>query len=115
MSIAPAPSYEDNARALLDARMDTIRALAATRQKCADKRAELAVADREDAAAFAAAVRAGWSAEELKKVGFDDPGRRLPGRPPRARPSSTRPASAPTAEAEPAEPGERERAGGPDT
>jgi hypothetical protein len=69
------------AQRLLNDRVDAVRALAKTRQQRNDARAQLDEAERADAAAFSAAQRAGWTSEELRKVGFDDPQRRGPGRP----------------------------------
>lgn len=66
---------------LLDDRVDAIRTLAAARQARNDARAQLDEQERADAAAFAAARRAGWTPEELRKVGFDEPDRKTPGRP----------------------------------
>lgn len=78
-------NIEDAARALLENRIEAVRALAHARQGRIDKRGELDVAERAEAAAFAAAQRAGWSATELKKVGLDQPSRQAPGRPRRSR------------------------------
>lgn len=86
---------ESAAAALLENRIASVRVLARTRQVCVDKRAELAAAEREDAAAFAAAQRAGWTVEELKRVGLDQPARRGPGRPRRVRVPPIPPARAP--------------------
>lgn len=71
-----------------EGRIDAIRGLAEVRQSSADvaeavarrlaevKRetdAQLADAERADARAYAAARAAGWSIDELRKVGFDEP------------------------------------------
>ncbi len=73
------------AQRLLNERVDAIRSLAKARQERNDARAQLDDAERADAAAYTAAQRAGWSAEDLRKVGFDEPERKLPGRPRRSR------------------------------
>ena len=83
-------AVESAARALLDDRIEAVRALAIARQAVAEKRGELDAVERADAAAYAAAQRAGWSTEELRKVGLDEPARKAPGRPRRA-PRSPRP------------------------
>lgn len=83
---------ETAARALLEARMDSVRHLAATQQQRREQQAALETAEREDADAYAQATRNGWSDDELKKLGFEAPGRAT-ARPRRAR--SRRPASAP--------------------
>jgi hypothetical protein len=87
-------SVEEAARALLENRIDAVRVLAHARQNRIDKRAELDIAEREEAAAFAAAQRAGWSVDELKRVGLDQPARKAPGRPRRSRTSRATAASA---------------------
>jgi hypothetical protein len=76
---------ETAARALLDSRIQAVRELAITRQTRNDKREQLAAAERADTAAYTAALRAGWTTEELRKVGLDEPERRGPGRPRRSR------------------------------
>lgn len=73
------------ARQLLDAKVAAIRLLAKARQKVAHRQAALAEAEREDASCYSAATCAGWTAEELRKVGLPRPTRRPPGRPPAAR------------------------------
>jgi hypothetical protein len=67
------------AEELLSARVDTVRRLAA-----ASKAEEEAVQVR--AAAWAAALRAGWSEAELSRMKFSAPVRRGPGRPRRVKP-----------------------------
>ena len=44
---------------------------------------QLTEAERAAARAYADAERAGWTAEDLKRIGLDAPTRRLPGRPTR--------------------------------
>jgi hypothetical protein len=66
------------AQRLLNDRVDAVRTLAKARQQRIDARAhiddaERADAERADATAYAAAQRAGWSTDELRKVGFDEP------------------------------------------
>lgn len=78
----------DRARAAQDARVEAVRSLAIVRQALVDERTAAAervaelerqnadaigAAEREDAKAFASAVKAGWSEEELKKIGFPEP------------------------------------------
>lgn len=63
---------ENAARALLDARIDSIRNLVIARQKHLDLQAETAEADRAHQRAYQAAQRDGWSADELKKLGLAD-------------------------------------------
>ncbi len=73
------------AQRLLNDRVDAVRTLAKARQQRIDARAQLDEAERADAIAYAAAQRAGWSTDELRKVGFEEPGRKAPGRPRRVR------------------------------
>ena len=102
-------TVEDAARALLDHRIAAVRDLAITRQARNDKRAELEDAERADAAAYAAAQRVGWTTDELRKVGLDEPDRKAPGRPRRTR-ANARPVAAPA----PADNGDADGNGGND-
>lgn len=76
------------ARALQDDRLNAIRAVAIARQKVADVRettaAELAEvqariaqrvgdAERDDVRAYTAALSAGWTPDELRRIGFAEP------------------------------------------
>ncbi len=72
---------ERAARALLDSRIDAVRELAVARQRTTDLQEALASGQRADDEAYAAALRAGWTREELKKLGFNGP----TGKPARAR------------------------------
>lgn len=78
-----ADDIETAARALLDTRVATVRELVTARQAAIDARAALTEAERVEAAAYAAAERAGWSGDELHKLGLSGPARRRPGRPSR--------------------------------
>jgi len=85
MSSTPtADELEATARALLNDRISAIRTLAHTRQALEKARAALNAAEKADADAYAAARRAGWSADELRKFGFGVVTRRRLGRPRRA-------------------------------
>jgi hypothetical protein len=99
-TVVDATETERAARALLDSRIDAVRELAVARQQTSDLQEALAAGQRADSDAYAAALRAGWSAEELKKLGFT-PARP---KPTRTRSSRTRPpaqsATEPKAEAE---------------
>ena len=76
------------AKALQDSRLDAIRAVVQARQSLADVReatarelAELQAriaqrvgdAEREDVRAYNAALSAGWTSEELRRIGFGEP------------------------------------------
>ena len=94
MAAAPdADGFEARARTLLDARMTAVRTAAATHAAMSEARDALTTAERAHADAYAAAQRAGWSTEELRKVGLDAPTRRRPGRPRRSTPPATAPAN----------------------
>ena len=71
-----------------EARIESIRDLARARQSLADVKADAAqkladlerenaerigAAEREDVRLYSAATKAGWSADELRKIGFDEP------------------------------------------
>ena len=71
-----------------EARIESIRELARGRQALADVRSDAArrvadlerenaerigAAEREDVRLFGVATKAGWSADELRKIGFDEP------------------------------------------
>lgn len=93
--MAKTPSVEDalaRAQQAQRARMDAIRTVAEARQSVADVREstnrELAdfqrkiaervsAAEREDVKAFNAALAAGWTAEELRKIGFAEPEKKV--------------------------------------
>lgn len=87
--MAAAPSvdgFEARARTLLDTRMDAVRKGARTQGALAEAREALLAAERAHADAYAAAEKAGWTTDELRKVGLDTPTRRRPGRPRRSTP-----------------------------
>ena len=87
-------SAEHAARRLLDARRDekivSVRELALARQAKVDAAAAADAADRADAAAWATALKHGWTEADLREVGFDAPTRRTPGRPRRMSPGRKR-------------------------
>ncbi|MEJ5913784.1 hypothetical protein [Pseudokineococcus sp. 1T1Z-3] len=66
-------AIESGLRALVDARMDAGRSLATAAAERDAARETLANADAKYAAEHAAALTAGWTAAELKKVGLDEP------------------------------------------
>lgn len=85
------PSVDEavqRARQAQDSRIESIRALAEARQHVQDVRTDTearvaaiqaeaqqqrSAADSADSAAFTAAVSAGWSIEELRKIGYTNP------------------------------------------
>jgi hypothetical protein len=61
----------NQAKALLDSRIESVTDLVKTRQRIADLRELLAEAEREDKRAYVRATKDGWSPEELKKLGLE--------------------------------------------
>ncbi|SCC29703.1 hypothetical protein GA0061083_0015 [Pseudarthrobacter enclensis] len=61
----------NQARALLDSRIESVTALARSRQRITELRDQLVAAERDDKRAYIQATRDGWSAEELKKLGLE--------------------------------------------
>ena len=64
----------DAARALVDPRFDSIRALATSQTDVRRLEADLAAAREVNASSFAGALAAGWSEQDLKGIGFTVPG-----------------------------------------
>lgn len=101
--MAKEPSIEEaveRARRAQEDRISAIRLVGEARQNLADVREEtarelaelqaqiakrIADAEREDVKAFNAAMTAGWSVEELRKIGYAEPDKKV-----RARRRSTR-------------------------
>lgn len=101
--MAKEPSIEEaveRARRAQEDRISAIRLVGEARQNIADVREEtarelaelqaqianrIADAEREDVKAFNAAMTAGWSVEELRKIGYAEPDKKV-----RARRRSTR-------------------------
>lgn len=63
---------QEQARALLNTRIESVTALVKARQRVADLQAQLAEAEKEDKRAYVRATKDGWSAEELKKLGLEN-------------------------------------------
>lgn len=78
----------ERARRLHDDRLTAVRSVPEARQSLNDVRDEtaheladlqariaerIAAAEREDVRAYSAALSAGWSADELRKIGFSEP------------------------------------------
>ncbi|MEJ5869366.1 hypothetical protein WDV85_16670 [Pseudokineococcus sp. 5B2Z-1] len=98
MTTTDPDTIESGLRALVDARMDAGRSLARAAAERDSIREALAAADAKYAGEHAAALSAGWTAEELKKVGLTAPTTTAPRRTRRRRAASTsdQPAGAPT-------------------
>lgn len=67
---------EQEAQRILNGRMDVIRELAKSRHAVTEAQQALAAAENEDARRYQAALTAGWTPEELKKVGFTEPAKK---------------------------------------
>lgn len=63
---------QNQARALLDSRIESVTELVKARQRVADLKEQLAEAEREDKRAYVRATKDGWSADELKKLGLEN-------------------------------------------
>ncbi|MDJ0358505.1 hypothetical protein [Paenarthrobacter sp. PH39-S1] len=61
----------NQARALLDSRIESVTALVKTRQRITDLKEQLAEAERDDKRAYVRATKDGWSPDELKKLGLE--------------------------------------------
>lgn len=62
---------QNQARALLDSRIESVTSLVKARQRVTDLKEQLADAEREDKRAYVRATKDGWSADELKKLGLE--------------------------------------------
>lgn len=92
MTRIPSPDeVVERARRANDERIESVRALAHSRQAVADAAAEgservaavqrevaesIAAAEARDVAAFDAALSAGWTAPELRKLGLNEPAKK---------------------------------------
>lgn len=72
-STLDAHTTESKARELLDNRINSVRTLVTARQAVADLREQISDAEAEDVKAYRAALADGWSADELRKLGLDEP------------------------------------------
>lgn len=93
---------EAKARELLDNRISSVRKLVASRQALTDLREQIAAAEDDDLKAYRDALSDGWSADELRRLGLDEPDKK---RRTRRRPQTQRQSSpsdaAPYAEGDP--------------
>ena len=68
-----AGALEERARKLLDSRIVSVRTLVSARQVVTELQAKLTDAEQEDARLYAAALRHGWTADELRQLGLPEP------------------------------------------
>nr|WP_176704700.1 hypothetical protein [Arthrobacter sp.]AXV46322.1 hypothetical protein pA40H1_p35 [Arthrobacter sp.] len=64
-------STQQQARELLNSRIDSVTDLVKARQHVTDLETKLIEAKKENKKAYVRATKDGWSAEELKKLGLD--------------------------------------------
>lgn len=62
---------KNQARKLLDSRIESVTDLVIARKRVDELREQLAEAEREDKKAYVRATKDGWSEDELKKLGLD--------------------------------------------
>ncbi|WDF35159.1 hypothetical protein PTW37_17330 (plasmid) [Arthrobacter agilis] len=65
---------KDQARKLLDFRIESVTDLVIARKRVDELREQLADAEREDKKAYVRATKDGWSEDELKKLGLETGG-----------------------------------------
>lgn len=63
---------QEQARRILDSRIESVTRLVTTRQRIADLKQQLADAERDDKKAYVKALKDGWSEEELRKLGLEN-------------------------------------------
>ncbi|MBG6181859.1 hypothetical protein [Arthrobacter sp. CAN_A1] len=63
---------QQQARALLNSRIESVTALVKARQRVTDLKEQLVEAEREDKRAYIRATKDGWAADELKKLGLEN-------------------------------------------
>ncbi|MDJ0459833.1 hypothetical protein PUN71_021730 [Arthrobacter sp. NQ7] len=72
-----AEKIENELQQRLSNRMDSVRLLVKSRQNVAEAREALAAAEDEDARRYQAALTAGWTADELRSAGLNEPEKKL--------------------------------------
>lgn len=62
---------KEQARQLLDSRIDSVTELVKARQRVSELETQLTEAKKKDKRAYVRATKDGWSVDELKKLGLD--------------------------------------------
>lgn len=62
---------QDQARQILNSRIESVTTLVKARQRVADLKNQLAEAEKDDKKAYVRATKDGWSSDELKKLGLE--------------------------------------------
>lgn len=68
-----AQTTEQRARELLDSRISSVRELVKARQHVHEVREQISEAEMADVKAYRAALADGWTPDELRKLGLDEP------------------------------------------
>lgn len=63
---------QDQARKLLDSKIESVTALVKARQRVADLREQLLQAEKEDKRAYVRATKDGWTTDQLKTLGLEN-------------------------------------------
>ncbi|WP_026552493.1 hypothetical protein [Arthrobacter sp. H20] len=71
MATVDLETTKDQARKLLDSRIESVTELVLARKHVDELREQLAAAEREDKKAYVRATKDGWSEDELKKLGLE--------------------------------------------
>lgn len=78
---------QEQARKLLNSKVESVTALVRARQRVTDLKKQLADAERHDKKAYVRATKDGWSTDELRKLGLENgtaTKRRNTGQPPKS-------------------------------
>ncbi|MBG6191686.1 hypothetical protein IWX64_002653 [Arthrobacter sp. CAN_A212] len=63
---------QDQARKLLDSKIESVTALVKARQRVSDLREHLAQAEKDDKRAYVRATKDGWTTDQLKTLGLEN-------------------------------------------
>lgn len=63
---------QDQARKLLDSKIESVTALVKARQRVADLKEQLAEAEKDDKRAYVRATKDGWTTDQLKSLGLEN-------------------------------------------
>jgi hypothetical protein len=84
---------QEQARRILDSRIESVTQLVKTRQRITDLKQQLADAERDDKRAYVKALKDGWSEDELRKLGLENAAAKRRTTAPRNQPHSPAPAT----------------------
>ncbi|MBE0011550.1 hypothetical protein [Arthrobacter sp. AET 35A] len=63
---------QDQARRLLDSKIESVTALVKARQRVADLKEQLVEAEKDDKRAYVRATKDGWTTDQLKSLGLEN-------------------------------------------